>query len=167
MGKLITTMTNAWVLIGPYIDGIQEIVDFLGDAITVLLGAIAVWALIWKRKQLSLALQMFRSSFHQQRISRVKEALHKIEVLNFENKEHRSEIRALLGQICGQLKGLVEIFPTLLGSFETLSDLTDDGSKKLTESRKRKVVHEIHGCLDDALFGISNEMTGEGNVQNS
>ena len=130
---------------------VPEIVEFLSHLITVVVGGVAIWGLIFKRRELTLAYRVFTNTYLNQRINRLKETLGKLETLSYDRKEDRSEINALVGQICGQLKPLAQDYPDLSETVEYLTELID-GKKRLSESRKRRLLYEIHGHLDSATF---------------
>ncbi len=130
---------------------VPPIVQFLSHLITIAVGGVALWGLIFKRRELTLAFRVFANTFLNQRINRLKETLGKLETLNYDQKEHRSEITALVGQVCGQLKSLAQDYPNLSQTLEHLAELVD-GKKRLSEARKRRLVYEIHGHLDSTTF---------------
>ena len=121
------------------------------DVVTVVLGALALWGFIFKRKQISLALRVIANTYLNQRVNRLKEALGRLDSLSYDNKEDRSEIQALVGQVCGQIKPLLEDYPRLADAYNSLTEFVD-GKKRLSESKKRRIVYEIHGVLDSVSF---------------
>ena len=83
-----------------------------------------------------------------ERVKRIKETLGKLDSLNFDHKETRREIFALLGQVGGQIKplateqnGLDPIHKEILALLAKTAPLT--------EATKRRIVYELHGRLDN------------------
>ncbi len=133
---------------------ILPIADLASDVVTVILGLIAFWGLIFKRKELSLAFRLFTNTYLNQRVNRLKETLGRLESLSYDNKEHRSEIHALIGQVCGQVRSLTDDHPKLDEVHKTLLTFMES-RVRLTESKKRKIIYEIHGHIDSASFDQS------------
>jgi hypothetical protein len=77
-----------------------------------------------------------------------------LESSNFENKEERKEIRALFGQVCGQVKPLVNDSNGLTEIYAEIEQIVRK-EVALSETVKRKVVSELNGRLD----GISLDQT--------
>lgn len=125
--------------------------EFLSHVVTVVVGGIAIWGILFKRRELTLAFRVFANTYLNQRIHRLKETLGKLETLNYDRKEDRSEINALIGQICGQLKPLAQDYPKLSETLEHLT-LFVEKKQRLSESKKRRLVYEIHGILDSTTF---------------
>lgn len=142
-----------------FVVSLPPAVDFFADLVTVTLGLVALWGLILKRKELSLAFRMFTNIDRSHRVHRLKETLWHLNSLSYDNKEHRTEIRALLGQVCGQVRSLADNDPKLKALHAELAELTD-GRKGLSESKKRRIVFEIHGCLDSASFDQTASVIG-------
>ena len=130
---------------------IFDLTGFLSDFVTTVLGAVAIWGLFFRRKQISLAFQMLTNAHLLHQINRIKETLGRLDELTFDEKTERTKIRALMGQICGQLKPLSQKHPTLESSIEILDQIMA-GKKRLSESLKNQVIYQIHGELDRLAF---------------
>lgn len=141
------------------VTALPPVADFFSDVITVALGVVAIWGLIVKRKELSLAFRVFTNTYLNQRVNRLKETLGRLESLSYDNKEHRSEIQALIGQVSGQVRSLVDDYPKLEEVHATLTEFID-GKKRLSESKKRRIVYEIHGHLDSVSFDQTASVIG-------
>ena len=135
-----------WVELVKYI---PPIVNLAADAVTVILGSVALWGLVFRRKQLSLAMRLLGSLYASQRASRLKETLGKLEALSYDNKEDRGEIHALFGQASGQISGLLADYPSLQETHVKISAVVEKRGR-LSESLKRQLVYEIHGCIEIA-----------------
>lgn len=129
----------------------REIVTFAAHSVSLILGLIALWALIFKGKKLAFVVRVFMSVFLNERLRRIRETLNKIESLNYEEKKNRPEIRALLGQVSGQIKPMIAGNNRLSAIHMVICNLVEDKTA-LTEPQKRSVVAELNGHLDDIAF---------------
>jgi hypothetical protein len=99
------------------------------------------------RGKISLVFRYLQLSYISERTKRLKETLGKLEALNYDNKEHRSEIFALMGQISGQLKALE-------GEHISLTSIQGDLEQilarklRLSEATKRRILYSIHSSVD-------------------
>jgi hypothetical protein len=128
---------------------ISAIVRFGADLVTLSVGLAALWALVFHRRKISLIVKMFVNSYLNERIKRTKETLGRLESLTFDNKEHRPEIIALLGQLCGQIKTIAPAHTEVSQTYKELRELLDN-KLKLTEATKRRIIYEVHSGLDNA-----------------
>lgn len=144
---------NDWLeLVVAAYDFFAAAASLLADAVTIILGAIAIWGLLFKRKQIQRFFHALTTVYLNQRISRIKETLGQLNSLNFDNKEDKRRIRALLGQICGQLKGLTGDYPVLNELYARANNFHNEITS-LTEPLKCELSHEIDGLLDKIVYG--------------
>ena len=132
---------------------------FFADLVTLLLGALALWAIIFHRQKLELFFRVVLNSFVNERIKRIKETLGKLEGLNYDNKNDRPEIVALLGQVLGQIKPLINtdaIKQVHVEMTELLQKKT-----RLSEATKRRLAYELHAGLDGLSFAAMQSMLEE------
>ena len=131
-----------------YREDIVLIVGLASNVLTIPLSLIALWTLIAKRKQLSFAFHMLVASHLDRRMSRVREALTRLDGLSYDEKTQRAEIRNLVAHLCGALSAVAE-------ESEKLAQLVDElheyhrGEKNLTEKHKRYLLSKLHGILDE------------------
>lgn len=128
---------------------IAAAIGFIADLFGVLLGGVALYALIFHRKKISLFLRIVLNSHFNERVKRMKETLGKLEQLSFDEKEHKSEIRNLLGQLNGQIKPMASDKNGLIRLQVEISAILK-GEEKLTEPMKRQIIYDVHGVLDNA-----------------
>lgn len=126
---------------------IPPIVEFAADFVTTIVGAVGIWGLLFKRRELLLAFRVLTNTYFNYRTSHLRESLLQLENLSWNNRENRPEIQALIGRICGQLKPLTQDFPELESVLEELENL-----KTITERRKQTIVHSILGQLESLSF---------------
>jgi hypothetical protein len=135
-------------------DALSKALQFCADLLTVILGVAALVGLICHRKKISLLFSVITNNFLSERLRRIRDTLSKLESSNFENKEERKEIRALFGQVCGQVKPLVNDSNGLTEIYAEIEQIVRK-EVALSETVKRKVVSELNGRLD----GISLDQT--------
>jgi hypothetical protein len=128
-----------------------EIVTFAAHFVSLTLGLIALWALIFRRKKLALIFRVFMSVFLNEKLRRIRETLNKLETLNYDEKQNRAEIRALFGQVSGQIKPMIGSNDGLAGIHKSMCDIVENAAP-LTEAKKRSAVAELHGVLDNIVF---------------
>jgi len=133
-----------------------DVIGCVADLVTIGLGILGLWGLIARRRQISTFLRLTVLAYRQQRLHRVRTTLERLRHLNYEDRESRPEIRALLGQLCGELKSLSEDLPGLRPSHERLAAKIDS-SFRWTELEKRRLLSEIDGACDQWLFSEQSE----------
>jgi hypothetical protein len=133
------------------IKAISDTVRFGANLFTFILGGIALWGILFRRKKLALFFKILISSFTNERVKRIKETLGKLESLTFDEKDNRKEIFALLGRVSGQIKPLATDGSGLKEIDKEISDLLAK-TIPLTEATKQKIVYELHSRLDNISF---------------
>ena len=116
--------------------------------------------MIFRQREITLFFRLFTNAYLNQRVTRLKETLGKLDALSYENKDHRPEVFALLGQICGQIKPLVTDYPGLQESYDQLFEYVER-RKRLSESVKRRIAYELHGFLDATTFDEQSRTMGK------
>ena len=122
----------------------------VANCVTILLGVSALVALLLKRKEIGRLLSLVTNLHLRDRVNRIKETLGRLEGMNYNNKEERPEIVALVGQLQGQLKGLDSSEGSLVAILEDIEGYSNPGNR-LNEARKRALVFAVHGNLDNIL----------------
>jgi hypothetical protein len=135
-------------LIQTICEWIIGIITFGANFVTLILGIVAIWILIFHSRKVSLFFQVLRSNFFNEKAKRIKETLGKLESLNYENKDDRPEINALLGQVSGQIKHFTSDDGELSKIHHELLDILAK-KMRLSEPNKRRLIYEIHGALDN------------------
>lgn len=80
-----------------------DFVGLLANLCTVILGAIAICSLIWRRKQISQILRYLINNRHQEKASRLSETLTQLSALSYKDKQARTKISELLARVNGLL----------------------------------------------------------------
>lgn len=119
----------------------------LADVLGVAFGCLALWGLVFKRKQLAQLFRILSTAHFGQRVNRCKESLGRLDALNFDNKNNRAEIHALIGQLCGCLSTLKDENPALITCHAELLQIVER-KVKMSEARKCRICSELHTHLD-------------------
>jgi len=127
---------------------ITKIAAFLSDTITVVLGSFGLWGIFFHREKIAAFARLLAHALVSERIKKIKGALARLDDLNYENKEDKKEVIALLGELAGMIRLLAEKVPSYKVCYDEMircSDRTDG----LTESKKRRLSEQLHAVLDD------------------
>lgn len=131
-----------------YQEGFVLVVGLISNLLTILLSILALWGLIAKRKQLTLAFQLFITSHLDRRMNRVQDTLSKLDSLSYDEKSERREVTLLIAQLCGELSAVSGESDKLLQLVEELHQY-HHREKTLTEKHKRYVLSKLRGILDE------------------
>ena len=143
--------------ISQFVKTTSDSVSFGANFVTLILGGIAIWGLIFRRKKIALIMKLMISNFTNERVKRLKETLGKLESLSYDEKPDRPEIHALLGQVSGQIKILATEQNGLMKINQDISDILAKKSA-LNEATKRRIVYELHGSIDTISFTETNNI---------
>src|SRR5438552_11209388 len=130
---------------------VAKIIAFFSDLLTVVLGCVALYGLIFHRRAISNFVRLLQNYQLTERVQRIKETLGKLDSLNYGDKEARAEIIALLGQVAGQVHPLIAHDVELQSVSQEISDIL---AKRvgMNEATKRRIVYQIHGHLETRQF---------------
>ncbi len=118
-----------------------------------------------KRRQIAHIFRLAKSAHLYQRFESVRESLRELKNLNFDDKQSRAEITALIGQICGQIGPLVETHPELNEMHMRLTDLVErKTNQRFSEQKKRHICHQLEGILENILFEAQSTTLGTKDV---
>jgi hypothetical protein len=117
----------------------SDITQFLANLITILLGLFAFYALIFHGRKIGILFRVMVSAFLNERVKRIKETLGKLEAFNFNIREDRPEIVALLGQLSGQIKPLTSDSDAIASLHAEIIRLLDKPTT-LNEATKRRII---------------------------
>lgn len=129
-------------------NGLLEILAGVADVFAILASALALWIFLAKRRQLSTALQLLLNYSFQTTLGELKEKVERLNDYNANEPSHLPEIRGLLHEIAGQIRGnrkLARTMGALLSKTEALAD-----GKKLPEPRKRSITGELRESIRNA-----------------
>jgi hypothetical protein len=133
----------------------QALLDWIGfasDLIGIIIGVLALWALWANRKHLPAVTLWLRHAHLSDRVRRLRETLGKLEGLSYDDKDARSEIVALIGQLSGQIKSLPADSPSVQEASQEI-EACHSRTVKLTEAIKRRLLHLTHVAVDNSVMG--------------
>lgn len=128
-----------------YLKTISDIVGFLANALTVVASSIAIYIYFCKKEEVKLLFKVLVNYSYQTTLSEIKEKLDRLNEYNANEPTEVNEIRNLLHEIAGQIRGnqkLQKIQPNLVTRIEVIAN-----AKKITEPSKRSLVSEIRELL--------------------
>lgn len=135
------------------IDDVAKTLQMFADTLTIILGALALYGLIAKRKKLSSFINVVLNSHLNERVRRIRDTVTQLQSISLDDASRYKEGIALLGSLSGQLKPLTTARPRLQNLHEDLIFMTE-GKTRVKESKKNAVIHEISALLDEvALSG--------------
>ena len=128
-----------------YLKTISDTVGFLANALTVVASSIAIYIYFCKKEEVKLLFKVLVNYSYQTTLSEIKEKLDRLNEYNANEPTEVNEIRNLLHEIAGQIRGnqkLQKIQPNLVTRIEVIAN-----AKKITEPSKRSLVSEIRELL--------------------
>lgn len=137
----------------PYFD----VVALIANVFAIFASAIAIYIFVAKRRELAQALQLLLNFSLQTTLSEVKEKLERLNEYNAAEPTDQDEIRNILHEIAGQIRGnrhLKSTSPELPERIELLA-------RKLTEPKKRAMVSELRELLRGAQVSLADPFSGK------
>lgn len=122
-----------------------DIVSMVANLFTIMASGLALYLFIVKRKELSLALNLLLNYSFQTTLTELKEKLERLNEYNANEPTDLPEIKNILHEIAGQLRGnqrLLRGAPELPERIEKLAR-----NKRLSEPLKRSMVSELREYL--------------------
>lgn len=144
------------------IDVAEKWFSIFGNLVTILVGVIGIVGFWLNRSKISVIFRYIQLSYVSERIKRINETLGKMESVNYDNKEDRREIFALMGQLLGQLKTLEELCPEA-GVLRSEIESIVNRKSRLNEAIKRKILFSVHHAVDQSMKLSLNSFTGHDN----
>ncbi len=90
-------------IIHEIIQVVVAVVSFLANLFTIAICGIALYGILTHRKALGAFLAVFASTQLQERNRRIRETINKLNSLDYERRDHKREVIALLGQLSDQI----------------------------------------------------------------
>lgn len=123
-------------------------VQIIADTLTALLGLWALRGLVFHRKKINAFVKLLAHSVINDRIKRIKGTLGELDTLDYNVKEQRKEILAVLGELAGMVKGFSTGHSGFKNVYENLVNIAEQ-RHEVSEPTKRRLCAEIHTLLDD------------------
>ena len=121
--------------------------DFLADLATIIASGIAIYIFCTKRKHIGAAIKLLLSYSFQLTMSELRSKLDRLNEINANEESQRDEIKAIMSDIAGQLRGNRALQQKCRNLIEKLENYSEEDNEKLTEPRKRSVVSELREKL--------------------
>ena len=136
-----------------------ELVSGLSNVFTIIASGIAIYLFLTKRREFTLAFQMLLNYSFQTTLTELKEKLERLNEYNANEPTEVQEIRNILHEIAGQIRGngrILSAASELLARIEGLAQ-----SKKLLEPTKRSMVSEIREVLRNIQVNSIESIAGK------
>lgn len=144
----MVSLANVWSVL-------SQAVAFLANLVAIAVGIFAVIGYYRHRDEFK---KFFAWMLHQEfsnRLTIARQILEKLKSLQYENKEHRGEIKASLAELAGQLKPYLHDYPDLVAPYNELSKLSE---ARLTAVKIRGTVAMISTTLERIQFSESHRI---------
>jgi hypothetical protein len=135
-----------------------DILSGVANTFTILASGLAIYLFATNRGKVSAAFQLLLNYSFQSTLAELKEKLERLNEYNANEPTDQSEIRNILHEIAGQIRGnprLLAAAPQLAMKIETLAH-----SKKLSEPSKRSIVSEVREQLKNIQVNNIESITG-------
>jgi len=129
---------NVWLFI-------QNAISILSDVFAIAAAGIAIWLFFTKSNEIKTAFNLLLNWSFQLALTDLKSKIERLNEYSAKNPDELEEIRNILHEIAGQMKGNEQIVKTsndLISKIEKLAS-----SKNLDEPRKRSIISEIREVL--------------------
>ena len=124
---------------------IQNAISFLSDLFAIIAASIAIWLFFYKSNEIKTAFNLLLNWSFQLTLTDLKSKIERLNEYSTKKPEELEEIRNILHEIAGQMKGNEQIVKSsndLISRIEKLAN-----SKLLDEPRKRSIISEIREVL--------------------
>lgn len=132
--------------------------DFLGDAVTVLVGALTLYGIAKYRKKVSATFRALRLEHMSERRKEITNTLDLIAGSIVKGKA--LDARALFGALDGQMRALCSIFPEFSELQKEVSNIAHNNAP-LTEAIKQRIVHQVKAEFETYKLNSMKELGGE------
>jgi len=124
---------------------IKDVVSFLANTLAIFASGIAIWLFFTKANEIKTAFNLLLNWSFQLTLTDLKSKIERLNEYSAKDPEELEEIRNILHEIAGQMKGNEHIVKTsneLIIKIEKLAS-----SRILDEPRKRSIISEIREVL--------------------
>jgi hypothetical protein len=143
-------------------NNIAEIVTFVANVLSIVASSIAIFVFIYKGSEIRAAFSLLLNWSFQLTLTELKSKLERLNEYNASEPTEVEEIRNILHEIAGQIRGnrrLQAASPLIATRLEELAN-----SKKLTEPRKRAMTSELRETLRSIEVNTFTTNSGVENV---
>ena len=136
-------------------------IEFVSDFGTIVASGLAVFIFLTKRRDIGAAFRLILSYSSHITMSELKFKLESLNNLDGNKTSDRSEIKAIMGDIAGQMRGnkiLQKNNPELISELEGYIN----GTKNLTEPNKRSIASQLREILNQQRIDEYGDLIGDG-----
>jgi len=131
----------------------------VANVFTVIASGIAIYVFVLNRKKISAAINLLLNYSFQSTLTEIREKLERLNEYNANDSAGNQEVRNILHEIAGQLRGNQRLFSLLAGMSEKIENLAK--SKKLNEPLKRSMVSELREHLRNIQVNSTANFSGK------
>lgn len=138
----------------------SDLASFLANLLTIVASGIAIYIFVVKKREISSAFSMLLNFSFQTTLADLRGKLDRLNEYNANEPTELPEIRNILHEIAGQVRGnkrLLRSSPQLASRLETLA-----GKQRLAEPSKRSMIAEVREVLRNIEVNL-NETNNGGN----
>jgi hypothetical protein len=126
---------------------ISNCISLLADVLTIVVGVITLYLVIWKRKKISAVVKGLMNYAFQLTISDLKSKLDSLNKLSMEDEKTAKEAIGVFHDILGQIKGNPKLHSPLVSEFYDKLEKVLKLKKPIEDTRKRALVSELREIL--------------------
>jgi hypothetical protein len=124
---------------------VLEVIRIIADVFTIAASALALWVYFTHRDELSAALRLFLNFSYQTTLGELRGKLDRLNEYNANEPTDIPEIRNILHEIAGQMKGNRKIAAVASGLISRIEQMA--AGKRVTEPARRSLVSESREVL--------------------
>jgi len=124
----------------------EKIISITSNIFTIIASGIAIYLFVFQRGKISNAINLLLNYSTQLTLSELKSKLERLNSYNANDKKQNEEVINILHEIDGQVKGNKLLKSNLENVMTTISKYIESPTK-LTEPRKRSLVHELRESI--------------------
>lgn len=136
-----------------------DLASLIGNAFTSVASAIAIYLFATKRAEISSAFRLLLNWSFQTTLADLRGKLDRLNEYNANEASEIAEIKNILHEIAGQLRGNAQLQSAAPGLATRVEGLA--ASKRLTEPAKRSMVAEVREVLKTIQVNSLEQTTGE------
>lgn len=139
-----------------------NIISFFANLLTIFASAIAIYLFLFRGAEFQAAFKLILSWSFQVTLSDLKNKLERLNDYTVNEPTHIQEIRSILYEIAGQIRGnpkLNKIIPDFAFRLDNIAS-----SRQLTEPKKRALISELRETIRNIEINSITTSAGEKNV---
>ncbi|MDD7913767.1 hypothetical protein [Polaribacter ponticola] len=138
----------------------EKIISITSNIFTIFASGIAIYLFLFQRDKISNAINLLLNYSTQLTLSELKSKLERLNSYNANAKAQNEEVINILHEIEGQIKGNKLLKSNLENTMNTISKYIENPIK-LTEPRKRSLVHELRESIRNLDMNSFNKLVNK------